>query len=163
MALASLLYSALGVGQYVLLLGVPQLLRPAWPALLRAVGHDEFIVNVVGNFFVTLATLLCGNLLWLAVYRARSPFLESFRVSAKPWPWDDKPATAVAFHGHVLRGIWLTLLNVVLALPAGALNWGGVKKLGYSASAATFPSAATMAWQLCVFALVSRLYTTPRV
>jgi sterol desaturase/sphingolipid hydroxylase (fatty acid hydroxylase superfamily) len=138
----------------VALLGLPQLLRPLWPAYLALIG-GEAAANILGNVLLTALVLLVNNLFYLALYRAQHPFFEAFRISAGPWPGQSrKPGVAEGFAATARSGLALTLLNLALTLPLGYASYGGAKRLGYSGAAETFPSALTMAWQLAAFMLV---------
>jgi hypothetical protein len=105
---------------------------------------------------VSALTLAVLNALFYLLYRARSPAVEAFRVRAdRPGPWDAGAAEAAAFAGVFWRGAALAALNAALAVPLGAAGWAGVAALGYSAAAADFPSALTMAWQFAAFLAAS--------
>jgi sterol desaturase/sphingolipid hydroxylase (fatty acid hydroxylase superfamily) len=151
------------VAQWAALFAAPQVLwRPRWAALVDAADSlhhspgigtsGAWVLNVFGNAAVSALTLAVLNALFYLLYRARSPAVEAFRVRAdRPWPWDAGAAEAAAFAGVFWRGAALAALNAALAVPLGAAGWAGVKALGYSAAAADFPSALTMAWQFAAF------------
>jgi sterol desaturase/sphingolipid hydroxylase (fatty acid hydroxylase superfamily) len=153
MSALRLAYKACAAAQWALLLALPHLLRPYWPAYLAFIGGEQN-ANVLGNALVSSLVLLANNLFFLALYRAEAPFFEAFRVSRAPWPWRAAPAKAAAFAATVRQGALLTLLNVALTLPLGYASYGGAKRLGYSAALDTYPSALTVAWQLAVFMAV---------
>ena len=145
------LHVALALGQLFALLAAPQLLwRPRWAAFVDFVGGER-AANVYGNAAVATAVLVLLNAFFYALYRARSPAVERFRVVARAWPWDGAPAEAAAFAAVVRRGAALAALNAALAVPLGAAGYAGVKALGYSAAADAFPSALAMAAQLALF------------
>jgi sterol desaturase/sphingolipid hydroxylase (fatty acid hydroxylase superfamily) len=151
------LYKLLALAQWAALLLVPQLYwRPHWPAFLAWIGGERN-ASVYGNFLLTAATLLLGNLFFYAVYAARAPLFEDHKIQQeKPWPWEAHvpPQARAAFSKLVWQGVLLTLLNVSITIPLAAGSYPNLIKFGYSAKAEDFPSAWTMLWQLALFMIV---------
>ena len=156
MAISSLASRCAAAAQLALLLALPQLVwRPLWPAWLAAVGGEKN-ANVLGNAALTTLLLLVLNAGFYALYKLQLPAAEAHRViKTRPWPWASPSADERARFGATVRaGAALTALNVALTLPLGWLSYPNIVALGYSASVAAFPSAATMAWQLLVFIIL---------
>jgi sterol desaturase/sphingolipid hydroxylase (fatty acid hydroxylase superfamily) len=145
--------------QWILLLSLPQFLRPYWPAFISSVG--EWRANVLGNVAVSAGTLLVLNLFFYMCYKMRFPSVEKYRISSKDWPWilSEKSSSAEkeaarTFDAVVRRGLGLAVLNLAISIPLGAFSFDNVKALGYSAAAETFPSAFVMALQLVAFIVI---------
>ena len=145
------------LAQWVALLAAPQLLwRPHWPAFLAWIGGERN-ASVYGNFLLTIAMLVLGNLFFYVVYALRAPFFENHKIQQeKPWPWEAHvpPQARAAFSKLVWQGVLLTSLNVSITIPLAAGSYPNLIKFGYSAKAEDFPSAWTMLWQLAVFMIV---------
>lgn len=132
--------------------------RAAWPALLASplARHDVAL---------TLAVLQSANvgqeLLWNAVMFcvmwARLPALERYRVNAGEWAWfstsaGDAPKRARAWR-LAASSVWRALVvnNLLVGSPLIASARYTLRELGIDAlqaDLASFPSAATVLWQL---------------
>jgi sterol desaturase/sphingolipid hydroxylase (fatty acid hydroxylase superfamily) len=150
------LNKAFALAQWVVLLAVPQLVwRPRWPFFLALIGGERN-ANVYGNFLLTAGMLIVGNVFFYCLYVLRLPFFERYKVQqGKPWPWEHAHAKKRAEFSRLVRqGVLLTMLNVGITIPLAAGSYVNLKKMGYSAAAADFPSAWKMLWQLLIFMMV---------
>jgi hypothetical protein len=181
-AAAFVLCKALAALQLVLALYVvPQLVvRPRWPAVLAFAGSllrparvsvpalgldvavDDLIsrdawANVVGVPLLHVATLVCGNLFFAALYWLRLPAVEACRAGAETGPWhfarEAGAARNAAFWANARSSVIATLLNVALTVPLAALNYDLSVRLGHRADAASFPSTPSVLAHMLFFAL----------
>jgi len=153
----------LGVSLALFAYVLPQLvLRPAWPAILRLFGDSPAATLIVGQLLVHAAVFVAVNGMYAVLYAGYVPQLDRYRVIPKPWPWQRDEATRAAFWASVRSAITaIAFNNLALGLPLAWLTYRGPRTLaeagggGYGdVSLATFPSVATMAWQLVACVVV---------
>lgn len=145
---------------------LPQLiLRPCWPTIMQALHHTvpgavanlptPVLAMVFGQFLVHLAVYIPMNLFFWALYRGNFPALQHYKVSPRPWPWQEGADASRAFVRDVCKAVALFLFNnICLGLPLGYLTFDFSAKPGSGQygdiAESTFPSAVTCAWQLLV-------------
>lgn len=142
------------LAQWGALLSAPSLLKPHWESIVAAFGGPKW-ANVLGVLAIHLCVLLVGNLLFLVLYRAQSPFFERHKVSPGPWPWmTGDAARQAAFTRLVWQGVGLTVVNNAISVPLAILNYETSVGMGHSASLSTFPSTLTVLLHLLAFTVV---------
>jgi len=147
----SVFHKLLAVAAWLVLFSSPYFLKPYYGTFLAWIG-GEFAANVYGNVLVAGITLITGNLYYYCLYRDSK--YDKYRISKKPWPWNDKPDIAASFSSTLLNGFGLAVLNLVLTVPVGVGGYDLVKKLGYTASEESFPGPLTIFWQILLFMVI---------
>jgi len=76
---------------FLYIVGLPELMRLAWPYLLKNYNISFiFLVTVIGIHSGLNA--ICHVVMYF-IYKTKIPFFEKYRISDKAWPWESDPET----------------------------------------------------------------------
>ncbi len=112
---------------------------------------------VAGALGMNLGLTVVGNLVFAVIYAAHVPALEAYKINADvPWPWLSPSAdTRDRFWALIPRSVVRVLLNNAMTVPALMTTFPLSSAIGaFDVSAAGFPDAWTLVWQLAVCTVV---------
>ena len=101
----------------------PRLFKSFWPYLLENIPSTYiFVMFAIGTH---TGMYVISNLMMWGIYKARIPFLERYRVSDQPWPWESNPEAwnrtlkktlgrVAIYHFLVIPG--LTLIGLITGI-----------------------------------------------
>ena len=138
------------------LLGVHAGGLAAWPRLLEFFGSGRSLFGW-GSLILHMGLLLSLNGALAVLYACRFPAVEACKISSAPWPWLSPDAAVRARFAAATRGAIASVLfnNLVIALPNAFLAADVGARIGaLRTDVASFPSLATLVWQVAACALV---------
>lgn len=150
---AVVLYKAAALAQWVLLVVGLDRLRPHWPAFAALFGTD-YNAYVWGGFAFHVGMLLLLNAAFYVVYKLQLPYFEQFRVSAKPWPWQQGGEAAARLRSNLLVGGALQLFNIAMTPFLAMGSWDLIRASGFTTSAKSYPSGLSVVGHVFAFMVV---------
>ena len=97
-----------------------------------------------------LGVLILANLLMVFIYKKKIPFFENYRISNKPWPWEENPDLWRETLKKTLKGIAFNILLIQVTM----LYLDTLSNFNIKFSEADFPSVWTHIWQIFLFMVV---------
>jgi len=93
---------------------------------------------------------LLANLMMVWIYKKKIPFFEKYRISHKPWPWEEDPIKWSATLRKTLKSIAINIFVVQL----GILYMDTLSHFHFKFDLESFPSILTHMWQIFLFMIV---------
>ena len=131
---------------------VPPFVETHWEQFL-ALAEIRNLVLIV-NFILSFFGFFSVNLVMMGIYKAKHPFFEQYRVTNKPWPWEENP---LAWNKLLKRTLVTVAINTGVITPIISLIDYFSPKLLLLYDVGSFPSRSQIAIQLLVCMILDDL------
>jgi len=125
----------------------PKLLQLVWPFLLESMSTNTMYFALVFGFHTGIAAI--SNLGMYIIYKIKLPFFERYRISDKPWPWENKPELWNTILKKTSKILIINHLVIVPLLLLGDIQAGFKVRLDLE----SFPSVKEVIGQVIFFML----------
>jgi sterol desaturase/sphingolipid hydroxylase (fatty acid hydroxylase superfamily) len=126
----------------------PEWMRELWPTFLSLASEQTlYVVSIVT---VNVGVLVLANLMMLWIYKRKLRFFENYRISNKPWPWEENPEKWAATLKTTLKAIAFN----IFVLQASFLYLDTLSHFHIKFDVESFPSVFTHIWQIFLFMIV---------
>ena len=95
---------------------LPVVGQQVWPMYL-ALGIPEAYLEPVSEYWVTMATFLVMNGVFMVIYKLEWECLERYKINLNPWPWQQDPEEWRKFLAETLK---LVCFNKLVFVPVAA-------------------------------------------
>lgn len=137
---------------FFMILLIPELFRGIYKELPY---ENRFLIQGFGITFIHVFFKILSNIAVYIFYKSKFKYLEQFRISKDPWPWEKNPSE---FQNLLQRTLKRLFLNDLIVAPAFTILLIATGNSDVELDPKLYPSIFEVTWQLVFFMIIADTY-----